>query len=85
MEEFQQILDSDLSEVEKLAQTFGWITGRIVEHSHREVELARAMQDRETLVKAQIKLAAIEHSRQILDYCYLRVTGGRAWHDQNRV
>ncbi len=85
MEEFQQILDSDLSEVEKLAQTFGWITGRIVEHGHREVELARAMQDREMLVKAQIKLAVMEHSRQILDYCYIRVTGGRTWHDQDRV
>ena len=85
MEEFQQILDSDLSEVEKLAQTFGWITGQIVEHSHREVELARAMQDRETLVKAQIKLAVMEHSRQILDHCYKQVTGRRSRHDQNHV
>jgi hypothetical protein len=72
---------SDLSDVEKLAQAFGWITGRIVEHGQHEVEIARAMQDQERLIKEQIKLGVMQHARGIFDFCHKQVTGRTAWDD----
>jgi predicted transcriptional regulator len=74
-----EIRASDLPEVEKLAQAFGWITRRYVEHAQQEVELARAMADGESLVKEQIKLEMMKHVRSIFQDCYRLVTGRRAW------
>ena len=81
MEELKAILEQDIPEVEKLAQAFDWITGRIIEHGQLEVELARVTQDRESLVKEQIKLSVMEHARKIFQQCHVLVTGRRAWDD----
>ncbi len=85
MEEYEEVLRSDLPEVEKLAQAFGRMTGRVVEQANHEIELARAMQDRELVVKAQIKVSVMEHSREIFEQCYRWVTGMEAWHEQDSV
>ena len=37
------------------------------------------MNDRETLVKEQIKLSTIKHARDIFDMAYTRATGKRSW------
>ena len=77
----KSIETSELSDVEKLTQAFAWITGRIVENGQHEVELARAMQDNERLVKEQIKLSVMQHARDIFYFCHKQVTGRRAWDD----
>lgn len=79
MSDLDAIFKSDLSEMEKLAQAFGWITNHIVEHADQEIELARAMQDGESVVKQQIKRESFRSARNIFQMCYLRATGRRAW------
>lgn len=79
MDEYQKIIKSDLPDIEKLAQAFALITGRYVEHAANEIELARAMQDQESLVKEQIKLGMMRHARSIFQDCYRAVTGRKAW------
>ncbi len=79
MEEYNQIFASDLPEIEKLAQAFGLITGTLLEHSEGEIDLLRALNDREALVKEQIKLGMLKHVRDVFDECYRRTTGRRAW------
>lgn len=79
MEEFNAIIASDLPEIEKLAQAFAWITGRIVEHAHEEIELAQVMHDQEAVVKGQIKMSTLKHAREIFAFCYIRATGRRPW------
>ncbi len=79
MDEFNAIFESDLDEIEKLAQAFQWITGRYIEFGEQEIELLRAMQDKETLVKEQIKLSTIKHTRSVFYDCYRRATGRRPW------
>ena len=79
MEEFNAIIASDLAEIEKLAQTFDWVTGRIIEHAREEIELARAMQDQETVIKEQIKMSTLKHAREVFEFCYIRATGRRPW------
>jgi hypothetical protein len=83
--DFPTIMDeikrSDLSEAEKIAQAFGYITSTIIEHTHHEIELARAMQDQEKVVKQQIKLETLKHARGILQTCYQLMIGKDAWEE----
>ena len=70
---------SDLPEADKGAQAFDWVTSRYVENGRHEVDLARAMKDQESLVKEQIKLSLMEHTRGIFQTCFKHVTGREAW------
>ena len=75
----KEIKASDLREVEKVARAFDLVTSQIVESGQREIELARAMKDRDSLVKEQIKLSMINHARSIFQACFKRMTGEEAW------
>lgn len=75
--EFEQILSDDLPEVEKLARCFLAILHRYDDHSKNEIELLKALGDDQALLKEQIKLNTLEHSGEILAFCYYRVTGRR--------
>jgi hypothetical protein len=77
--EVERILASDLPDLEKLAQAFGCITGFVVGHAQAEIDLARALEDREQVRKIQIKRDSLAHARSIFETCYLRVTGRRPW------
>jgi len=74
-----EILNTDLPDIERLAQAFGWITNRGVERAEHEVELARAVGDQELVVREQIKMEMMKHARSIFQDCYQRVTRKRAW------
>jgi dTDP-D-glucose 4,6-dehydratase len=78
-----EIKASDLPEVEKVARAFDWVTGRYVENGRYAVELARAMKDQESLVKEQIKLSLMMHTRGIFQTCFKHVTGREAWDEQD--
>ena len=79
--EMDQIFSSDLPDLDKVRLAFDRITGFMVSHSQNEVELAKAMQDREGVVKTQIKMSTMESARGIFDMCYRRATGRKAWDD----
>ena len=79
--EVERILASDLPDLDKVAQAFGCITAFVVGHAQAEIELARALQDGEQLLKTQIKKDTMAHARSIFETCYLRVTGRRPWHE----
>jgi hypothetical protein len=73
------IIESNLPDIEKLAQSFGWIASRNIERTGHEIELARAMGDQELVVREQIKMEMMKHARSIFQDCYQRVTRKRAW------
>jgi hypothetical protein len=79
---FNKIKRSDLSEANKLAQAFGWVTSRVIEHAQHEIELAKAMSDQETQIKTQIKMSVMKHARDIFQDCYQFMIGGSAWDEQ---
>ena len=79
MKEFNEIFETDLSEADKIAKGFHHIIDTIITHAKNEIELRKAMNDRETLVKEQIKLSTIQHAKDIFDMAYLRATGKRSW------
>jgi hypothetical protein len=80
----REIQYSDLPEIDKLKAVFGHLTTWIIEFAEQEIELAKAMQDREMLVKVQIKMETIKTARGFFDRGYLIATGRKAWdeHDQ---
>jgi hypothetical protein len=80
---FEEIMASDASDAEKLAAAFGGLTHFIVEDSKRQVELARASQDREEAVKQQIKLETMKHARRLFRTCYRHVTGEQVWDEED--
>jgi hypothetical protein len=77
MEEYEAIFTTELSEADKLKQGFQMITNTIVIQAQHEIELLRAMDDREQLVKQQIKLSTVQHIQGIFEDAYLRATGQR--------
>jgi hypothetical protein len=79
--EVERILASDQPDLEKVTQAFDCITRFVVRHALAEMELARALQDREQLVTIQIKKETMAHARVIFETCYRRVTGRRPWHE----
>ncbi len=79
MDELNKIFKADLPDIEKLAQAFGWITNQHIEHGQREIELLKAEQDRQAVIKAQVNLETIKYMRRVFDDCYRQVTGKKAW------
>ncbi|MCP5099356.1 MAG: hypothetical protein GY943_27700 [Chloroflexi bacterium] len=79
MDEFLEIFEQDLSEAEKIAASFDWITGRMVLHATQEIELLRVTNAQDALVKEQIKLNLTNHIRGIFEDCYKRATGDPPW------
>jgi hypothetical protein len=82
MRKVDAIVASDLPDLSKLAQAFDLITQRLVDQARPEIELARAMNDQETVVKQQVKMETMKHAREIFLDCHLRVTGRRPWNEQ---
>jgi hypothetical protein len=76
------IVASGSPDLTKLAHAFDLVTQQLVDQTHPEIELARAMNDRETVVKQQVKMETMKHAREIFVDCYLRVTGKRPWNEQ---
>ena len=79
MKEYMEIFESDLSEADKIAKAFHHVIGTITTHSNNQIELLKAMNDRETLIKEQIKLSTIQHAKSIFDMAYQQATGKRSW------
>jgi len=79
------VSDTNLAEIEKLAEAFGYVTKSFIEQSERDLDLARAMQDEVSVVKEQIKASVMNSAREMFEFCYLNATGSRRsiWHEQD--
>ncbi len=75
----EKIFAAEIPEIEKLSQSFDLITQMILKHSDHEIELLRALNDRENLIKEQIKNGSVKHIRSVFEHCYLLSTGRKAW------
>ena len=80
----REIQHSDQPEIDKLKAFFGRITSQIVEFAEKEIELAKAMQDHESLLKVQIKMETTKTARRIFGRGYQIATGRKAWDEQNK-
>lgn len=85
MAEVKQIIASDLPAIDKLVRAFSEVTDFYLADGRREMELLQALQDREALVKLQIKLSTIEHCQGILRLCYQMIAARRAQDGQDEL
>jgi hypothetical protein len=79
MDELDQIFASDLPDIEKLARAFRSITDTCAGAAENQLEVVRALGDRESVVREQIRCSTLRHAQSIFGDCYRRVTGRRAW------
>ena len=75
---------SDQPEIVKLEAYFGTITSRIVAYAEKEIELASALGDHESLIKHQVKMETLKTARAIFARGYQIATGRKAWDEQDR-
>ena len=78
-EELETIVDSDLPEMAKLAAAFGGLTTFYVQVAEKEIELARALGDRQELIKQQIKMETMKSTRSMFRMLFWQVTGKWVW------
>ena len=81
VDDFLTIFETDLSEAEKIRRSFDHVTSFYIQHSEKEIEMLRAMRDKENLIKEQIKMETMKHVRSIFNDCFRRSTGKKAWND----
>ena len=74
-QKMNEIFSSKTPEIDQLAAGFHFILDRELSASKQEMELLRAMGDRVSLVKEQIKHNTIQHAASIFADCYFRATG----------
>jgi hypothetical protein len=79
MKDIDQILASEVSEIEKLAQAFHTVLHFYEQTGKEELELLRMLGDQEKYIREQIKLSTLEHAAAVFDHCYLLVTGKKVW------
>ena len=79
MKELDEIMASDLADVDKLAQAFKTVMHFYAESGKQELELLRALGDKQKLVCTQVKLSTLEHANAVFKHCYLLVTGKKVW------
>ena len=77
----EEIYSSERDDLEKIKSAFELITDTIIEQSDHELEVLKALNDREALVKEQIKKSTVKHVRYVFNHCYTRVTGKQAWNE----
>ena len=75
----QEIVNSDLPEIEKLAQVFGLYSANYIESSANQIELFSAMKDEDNLIKERIKKGMMEIARGMFSHSYRQITGRSAW------
>jgi hypothetical protein len=78
-DQYMHIFESDLTEVEKVARAFDMATGQFLDHGQKDLEVYRAMGDKEALVKEQIKQETIRFARGVFNQAFKRVMGRSAW------
>ncbi|MEJ2757419.1 MAG: hypothetical protein P8046_02960 [Anaerolineales bacterium] len=76
-QKMNQIFSSSDPEIDRLAAGFHFILNRELAESQLEMELLRALGDKDSLVKEQIKHSTIQHAASIFADCYFRATGER--------
>ncbi|MBX3058109.1 MAG: hypothetical protein KF770_16705 [Anaerolineae bacterium] len=81
---FEQIVtDPALTDMQKLTRAFHLTTRQYIGHYRHDAEIARAMGDKDTAVREEMKAGMIEAARGMFGHCYLRITGKRGnWWDE---
>jgi len=76
-QKIDQIFASQSPAIERLSEGFHYILNQQMDESGREIELLKALGDREQVVKEQIKHSLLQHVLSVFNDCYFRTIGER--------
>lgn len=71
---FDEIAAGNASEVDKMKAMFEWVTQQFIEGCELDIELAKALKDRESTIRAQIRLEVMKSARKMFAICYMHLT-----------
>ena len=77
MPKVDEIMATDLPDIEKLAQAFGYLMEQYIAIAGREQDLQKALGDKEAVLKMQIQKNTLEYALSMFEDCYRRATGRR--------
>ncbi len=69
------LADTERNDLEKIIGAYDYISRLIISQSEKDIELNRALGDGQAVIREQIKMSTIIHTRSILNLCHFRVTG----------
>jgi hypothetical protein len=81
--ELEEIFNAKHPLIDQLANAFHAVIQWHLEEDQNEIELLRAMADKEGLVRAQIKHSTLQYAVSVLDDCYYRAVG-QTWRLKER-
>lgn len=81
MAAYQEVMRSDRAELDKVAAAFELVTDFYIRHGENEIELRRAMNDRDTMIKEQIKVSTVKSMRSVFADAYQAATGRKVWYE----
>lgn len=61
--------DAETVDMERVTAKFQEITSTFILHAEQNIEMARAMGDRETIIKEQIKMETMKTAVSIFNHC----------------
>ena len=70
MQAYTAVMASELPVIEKVREAFKLVTDFYIEDGEREIELLRAMSDREGVVKVQVKVSTLRSAQAIFAEAY---------------
>jgi hypothetical protein len=74
--------DPTENDLEAITEKFNRLTQRILDGFERQLQLAQASNDKEAVIKEQIKISVLSAARSMYAGCYLHVRKERPWPDQ---
>ena len=80
MPKVDEIMATDSSDIEKLAQAFSYLVEQHINMILREQELQKAVGEDTALVKLQIQAGTMEYVFGMFRDCYQRATGKKVPH-----
>jgi hypothetical protein len=81
MDRYLEIVRSDESEADRIVQAFLHVTQFYIDQADKDIEISRALDDKEERIKVQIKRSVMLHTQDIIKGAYQQVTGKKVQDD----
>ena len=79
--QIEAIMKAELPEIEKLSRAYNLILSEHIEICKREIEVFKALGDREGMVKEQIKANTMAYTLEMFSHLHLQATGRKVSND----
>ena len=81
--QIEAIMNADIPEIDKLSRAFVFLISEHAEICRREVEVFKALGEREAIIKEQIKANTMEYTLTMFRHLHQQATGRKVARHEN--